>query len=419
MRSDWPRVPLRDCARWLSGGTPATSRRDYWGGDIPWISAASLSSFRIYDSDRRVTPAGAQNGTRVVPPGTTLFVVRGMSLKSEFRIGVAMRDVAFGQDCKGLIARADLDPFFLAYAIKGRSEEILRAVDEASHGTGRLQTEVLEALEICVPPLGEQRRIAKVLGALDDKIEHDRVRAAHLLDLAQLAFGRWFRSLRDLPRARVVELISSGQLVVNDGYRAKNSEMAAAGIPFLRGGNVNGDLELEGADLLGHDAILRAGDKVSRIGDAFFTAKGTVGRIGRVSRWTPRFVYSPQIAFWRSLDEDALAPEYLYLWLASDDFIEQRDAVKGQTDMADYVNLRDQRAMMIAVAQPERQRELTSLVRPLLDAEALAKAESRALTTIRDVLLPKLVSGAIRVPDSYDSDDALGTVAEAAGVAMP
>ena len=56
--------------------------------------------------------------------------------------------------------------------------------------------------------------------------------------------------------------------------------------------------------------------------------------------------------------------------------------------------------------------------------EALLAGETTVLmvsdiTAIRDALLPKLVSGAIRVPDSYDPDDALGTVAEAAGVAAP
>ena len=47
-------------------------------------------------------------------------------------------------------------------------------VDEASHGTGRLQTDVLQNLEIPLPPLPVQRRIAEILGRLDDKIEVNR-----------------------------------------------------------------------------------------------------------------------------------------------------------------------------------------------------------------------------------------------------
>jgi type I restriction enzyme S subunit len=306
--------------------------------------------------------------------------------------------------------RDRLLPSFLAHYLN--SPRALAHTESLTTGTTRrrIRRADIEQFKVPVPPLDEQWRIAGVLGALDEKIEHNRRRGERLAALARLEFERWFQSLSSAPRVDVAELIASGALVVNDGYRAKNSEMAPEGVPFLRGGNVNDDVNLGGADLLGLDGVRRAKDKVARVGDAFFTAKGTVGRIGRVSRWTPKFVYSPQISFWRSLDEHLLSPEYLYLWLGSGHFIEQRDAVKGQTDMADYVNLRDQRAMTIVLAPPAFQRELESLVRPLLDSEALARAESRRLAVILDTLLPKLVSGKIRVPEHYDPADVLATV---------
>src|SRR5947208_2177057 len=78
----WGALPLRDCGRWLSGGTPNTENAAYWSGDIPWISASSLHNFYVETSDRRLTLAGLENGSRVVPESSILFVVRGMSLKS-------------------------------------------------------------------------------------------------------------------------------------------------------------------------------------------------------------------------------------------------------------------------------------------------------------------------------------------------
>src|SRR5690606_6714467 len=108
---------------------------------------------------------GAKNGTRMIGPGTILMVVRGMSLKTEFRVGMAMRPMAFGQDCKALVPRPGLDPTFLLYAIESRASELLGLVDEAGHGTGRLNTDQLHAVTIPEPPLTEQRAIAEVLGA--------------------------------------------------------------------------------------------------------------------------------------------------------------------------------------------------------------------------------------------------------------
>ncbi|PZT76861.1 restriction endonuclease subunit S [Streptomyces sp. AC1-42W] len=168
--SGWRRLTLAEAGKWLSGGTPATSNKAYWGGDIPWISGASMKEFHIRDSDRRVTPLGAKNGSRLVGKGATLFVVRGMSLKSEFRIGVAEREIAFGQDCKAVIPVDGIDPYFLAYAIKVRTPEILRMVEETSHGTGRLDTARLQDLEIGVPSMAEQRRIVAAHAAFERRI---------------------------------------------------------------------------------------------------------------------------------------------------------------------------------------------------------------------------------------------------------
>ncbi|GCB49997.1 restriction endonuclease subunit S [Streptomyces sp. NL15-2K] len=164
----WRQVKLKDCGTWWSGGTPATEEPRFWGGDIPWISAASLKDFRITDSDRRVTRAGSMAGTKVVEPGTVLFIVRGMSLKKEFRVGVAQRPVAFGQDCKALLPHTSIDGTFLGLALKARERNILAMVDEAGHGTGRLPTDLMERLEIAIPAdLAEQRRIVETLDALD------------------------------------------------------------------------------------------------------------------------------------------------------------------------------------------------------------------------------------------------------------
>ena len=179
--------PLGECGKWLSGGTPARSNPDYWHGEIPWISSKSLDRFYVTDSDERVTEAGAENGTRRVPEGTILFVVRGMSLANEFRVGITQRNVTFNQDLKGLTTHDDVDPLYLAFALKAKEPIVMHLADSTSHGTLRLQTDVLEQLLIRIPPLPEQREIARVLGAwdraladLDALIEAKRQRARGL-----------------------------------------------------------------------------------------------------------------------------------------------------------------------------------------------------------------------------------------------
>jgi type I restriction enzyme S subunit len=63
-----------------------------------------------------------------------------------------------------------------------------------------------------------------------------------------------------------------------------------------------------------------AGSKVSEAGDVVFTSKGTVGRFAFVRDDTPRFVYSPQLCFWRSLDRQVIEPRFLYYWMFGREF---------------------------------------------------------------------------------------------------
>jgi type I restriction enzyme S subunit len=143
------RVALKDAGQWLSGGTPSTSQADYWGGDLPWISSASLKDFFISDSERRLTESGAAAATNIVPRGSVIFVVRGMSLKTEFRVGLTQVSVAFGQDCKAILPT--IPAATLAVALWASRARILELVDEAGHGTGRLPTDLLERFPLSVP----------------------------------------------------------------------------------------------------------------------------------------------------------------------------------------------------------------------------------------------------------------------------
>lgn len=158
------------------------------------------------------------------------------------------------------------------------------------------------------------------------------------------------------------ELIAKDQLYIGDGYRAKNSELSDSGYPFARAGNLNNGFQFKNADYIPLEDIKKIGVKKSHVGDIAFTSKGTIGRFGFVSRNTPEFVYSPQICFWRSLDHSILWPRYLYYWMNSRLFLDQVSMVSGQTDMALYVNLKDQRRMHLHVPDLPTQRKIASIL---------------------------------------------------------
>jgi type I restriction enzyme S subunit len=161
---------------------------------------------------------------------------------------------------------------------------------------------------------------------------------------------------------KVEDLLAERVLLIGDGYRAKNEELGSAGLPFARAGNINGGFNFEEADCFPVENLQRVGEKVSQPGDVVFTSKGTVGRFAFVRAETPRFVYSPQLCFWRSLDQQRIHPPFLYYWMSGREFFLQYSGVKGQTDMADYVSLSDQRRMRITLPPIDTQRAIAGIL---------------------------------------------------------
>lgn len=288
------------------------------------------------------------------------------------------------------------DPLFACFLLGTLN---LRRYDSGS-AQSSLNRNNLYNVPILRPPLAEQRTIARILGALDDKIELNRKLNATLEAMARALFKSWLQQHSEagvIDEKVVSDLAADGVLQVGDGYRAKNDEMASEGLPFARAGNIDNGFDFVGADLLGSPGVSKAGDKVSRACDVVFTSKGTVGRFAFVDPAMHPFVYSPQLCFWRSTNHDALNPFVLRQWMASRWFLDQVDRVKGQTDMAEYVSLRDQRAMRFPLATPESQAAIGVQLAELQRLVWKNERETHTLARIRDDLLPRLLSGELSV----------------------
>ena len=175
------------------------------------------------------------------------------------------------------------------------------------------------------------------------------------------------------------DLIAEGSLAIGDGYRAKNSELATSGLPFARARNIDGGFEFGDADRFPEHELAKVGDKASQPSDVVFTSKGTVGRLAFVGETTPRFVYAPQLCFWRSLAPDVIDARWLYYWMCGAEFTQQVSGVKGQTDMADYVSLTDQRRMTITLPPIPVQRAIAGVLRALDDRIEQNRRTARAL----------------------------------------
>ena len=159
-----PKVRLKSIAKIYNGATPKSDNLEYWDGDIAWatpVDMSKLSGKFIKSTQRTITRAGyASCNTTLLQPGNIIISNRAP-------IGlVAINDVPLctNQGCKALkIDSAKIDVVYLYYVLSSMTDDLNNL------GTGttfmEISSESLKNIEIPLPTLEEQRKIARVLDA--------------------------------------------------------------------------------------------------------------------------------------------------------------------------------------------------------------------------------------------------------------
>ena len=421
----WQSRTLDDCATFVSGGTPSKSRTDFWTGTIPWVSAKDLKVFRLHDAEDHVTADAVRAGSRLAPAGSIFLLVRGMTLHNDVPICVAMRDMAFNQDIKALMPKSGVDASFLPYWLLSQKSALLSSVDSAGHGTGRLNTDTLKAMTVALPPLAEQKAIAGVLGALDDKIELNRRMNATLEAMARALFQSWFVDF-DPVRAKLDGRPPTGMdKATADLFPDSFEESNLGRIPkgwetgsvlrqadLLSGGTPKTDV----AAYWNGDVPWASAKDVSQCGEAFLVStERTITKLGIEESSTKIIPAFATVVVARGATTGRLtmfghpmamnqtcyglrtkvgAPFSLYC--NARQFIE-RIVQGGHGSIFDTITTSTFEATDVLLAPNELLLAFDKQVSPLFQQLHANLHQSRTLATLRDTLLPKLLSGELSV----------------------
>ena len=378
----------------LSGGTPNKSKDRYWGGTIPWVSSGEMTQRRISDTELHVTDEGVANGTKLVPENTVLVVVRGMSLAKEFRVSLTTRPVTFNQDLKALNPSDRVDPGFLFYYLQSQQHAIRDSATDASHGTKKLETRVLESWPLPVPDLEEQYAIRDILSAYDDLIENNRRRIQLLEEAARLLYREWFVHLRfpGHEHVRVVDGVPEGwereplseiaDITMGQSPKSIYYNEEGNGLPFHQG------VTNFGVRFPSHQTYCTVQNRLAEPGDILFSVRAPVGRINLT---TDRIVIGRGLA---SIRSNRNQQNFLFYALKNRFF--KDDLMGGGTIFA---SITKKELYGVELVQPTGQvaEMFMEHVRPIdLQIENLQQTID-SLAKARDLLLPRLMNGEIAV----------------------
>ena len=277
---------LDQCCEIVAGATPSTAESEYWGGDICWATPKDLSDLTetyIHDTPRKLTESGLNScAATVLPPRSVLF-------SSRAPIGhVAINTVpmATNQGFKSFVPKDDLvHPEFLFHWLR------FNRVYLESLGNGATFKEVskgvISRVEINLPPVDEQRRIAAILDQAETLRTQRRAALALLDSLTQSLFLDMFgdpvandRSWPDNLTLGEVADIASG---VTKGRKLDGK--ATREVPYLAVANVQDKaLRLEGLK-----TIEATEDEIARYrlqkDDLLLTEGGDPDKLGRGTLW--------------------------------------------------------------------------------------------------------------------------------------
>ena len=190
----WGRLDMKfklsDVMELIGGGTPKTSKVEYWNGEIPWLSVKDFNNdFRyVYETEKSITELGLNNSsTKLLKEGDIIISARG----TVGEIATIPFPMAFNQSCYGLRAKEEVvTSDYLYYLIK-HNVYILK---KNTHGSvfDTITRDTFSGIEVDIPSLDEQRKIASILSEIDEKIELNNEINKNLEQQAQTIYQQMF-----------------------------------------------------------------------------------------------------------------------------------------------------------------------------------------------------------------------------------
>jgi len=407
----WKKYKLSEIGTVVGGATPSTTVERFYGGDIPWLTPKDLSNFQdryIERGERNITREGLDScSAQLLPANSVLFSSRAPI----GYVAIAKKTIATNQGFKSIIPNEKVDSLFLYYILRYNKEKI------EAMGSGTTFKEVsgavMKNIEVALPSLEEQRRIAGILGAIDDKIENNRRINTNLELQAQALYKQWFVDF-EFPNEEGKPYKSSGGKMVDsdlgtipDRWRVGKLEdigdIIGGGTPSKAVAEYytkNGIAWITPKDLsVSHSKFTSKGEtditelgyknssaKIMPRGSVLFSSRAPIGYISIAKN----DICTNQ-GFKSVVPNNGCTAFVYYFLLSNTENIESK--ATGSTFKEASGAL--MKSLELVIPSEDILEKFENIMSPIFELQEKFEAENETLATLRDALLPKLMNGEI------------------------
>lgn len=406
---------LNDLIEIIGGGTPKTSVNEYWNGNINWISIKDFNRDNKYitKTEKTITELGLnKSSTKLLKEKDIIISARG----TVGALGVIKRPMAFNQSCYGLRARAEVDSDFLYYLLRNT----INALKSNTHGSvfDTITKDTFKNIRVKVPGKNKQEIIAKILSSLDEKIELNNEMNKTLEEMAQTLFKRWFvdfefpnedgepykssggdmveSELGMIPKEWEVKKIQDvGEVIAGGTPSTKNEEYYDGNIPWITPKDLSGyDRKFisKGERNITELGLQKSSAKLMRKGTVLFSSRAPIGYIVIAEENLTTNQGFKSIA----CNEEIINNNYVYYYLKFN-----KEKIENIASGSTFKEVSGATMKMFDILVPSI--EILNKFKIVIDCyDDILKSnyiENDSLIGLIDSLLPKLMSGEIRVED--------------------
>ena len=378
--AQWNRVPLIDYIELIGGGTPKTTVPEYWNGNIPWLSVKDFNNDKryVYSTEKHISQSGFENSpTKMLHKDDIIISARG----TVGEIAMIPFDMAFNQSCYGIRASRGIDKPFLYYLLKNCISQLKRMTHGSVFDT--ITRDTFANIEVDIPDAETQKRISSVLADIDNKIEVNDAINDNLQQQAAALFSSLYD--RTNTEVRFTDLI---QILGGGTPKTGENTYWNGNIAFFTPRDVGTPYTLITEKTITEEGLSHCNSRLYPVNTVFVTARGTVGKVGMSG--VPMAMNQSCYALVGKETHQLLV--YFYTLKVVD-----RLKHKASGAVFDAITTKDFESEQIMKLSDDDARAFLCIAEPMFQKVLNNCIENLRLSTLRDSLLPKLMSGEIDV----------------------
>lgn len=401
--SEWKKVKLGEiCERVTSGGTPKANVSSYYNPPtIPWLKTKEVNYCRITETENYISEEGLKNSSaKLISPNSVIIAMYGQG-DTAGRIAINKIPLATNQACCNLtIDKSKADYEFIYYQLCTLYDKLVSL--KAGAAQPNLNARIIKNLEIIMPSLPIQHRIASILSRYDSLIENYQKQIKLLEEAAQRLYKEWFVDLHfpGHENTKIVDGVPEGwekkkvgeigTVITGKTPSTSNKENYGGSIPFITIPDMHTGIYPVSSVFLSEKGAESQSKKYIPQGALIVSCIGTAGLVCITKE---RCQSNQQINSLILDDKEML--HYMYFVFLS--LKEHLNNIGSNGATMTNVNKSKFEGIDIVVPSSCIIRDFSQRTTPYFENIKSLQSQLRLLTEARDRLLPKLMSGEITI----------------------